>query len=155
MVKTGDQVDDFELPDQSGTSQRLSDLLRTGPVVLFFYPGAMTPGCTRESCHFRDLSAEFAAAGATRVGISAGPVEKQHRFADKYSFDYPLLSDTDRKVANSFGVAQGLRLGPVKRVTFVIGTDRRVLDVIRSELRFDSHANKALAALKARSTGAR
>jgi peroxiredoxin Q/BCP len=73
----GDRVPDFELPDQTGASRRLSDLLTGGPVVLFFYPAAMTTGCTKESCHFRDLAAEFAAVGAQRVGISADTVDKQ------------------------------------------------------------------------------
>jgi peroxiredoxin Q/BCP len=89
----GDAVADFELPDQTGTPRRLSKLLEDGPVVLFFYPAAMTYGCTKESCHFRDLKAEFDAVGAQRVGISGDTVEKQKRFADKHEFDYPLLSD--------------------------------------------------------------
>lgn len=55
--------------------------------MLFFYPAALTPGCTKESCHFRDLAAEFEAVGALRVGISADPVEKQRTFSDKHAFD--------------------------------------------------------------------
>lgn len=153
MVRAGDHVDDFELPDQAGAPRRLSELLADGPVVLFFYPGPMTPGCTKEGCHFRDLQSEFAAVGAQRVGISADPVVRQSAFADKHGFDYPLLSDTDRTVAASFGVTQGLKLGPVKRMTFVIDTDRHVLEVVKSELRFNSHADKALAALRSRASG--
>ena len=64
----GDTVPDFDLPDQTGTPAPLSELLANGPVVLFFYPAAMTYGCTKESCHFRDLKAEFEAVGAQRVG---------------------------------------------------------------------------------------
>ncbi len=86
-------------PDENGTPRRLSDLLANGPVVLFFYPAAMTYGCTKESCHFRDLKAEFAAVGAQRVGISADKVDKQKQFSDKHGFDYPLLSDADYTVA--------------------------------------------------------
>ena len=130
MAQTGDIVDDFELPDQTGTKRKLSELLADGPVVLFFYPAAMTYGCTKESCHFRDLAAEFKAVGATRVGISRDPVDKQAKFADKHGFDYPLLSDEDRSVARALGVASGFKLGPVKRSTFVIGQDRRLLAVI-------------------------
>ena len=73
-MQKGDTVPDFTLPDQTGTDRTLSELLANGPVVLFFYPGAMTYGCTKESCHFRDLKAEFAAVGAQPVGISADPV---------------------------------------------------------------------------------
>jgi peroxiredoxin Q/BCP len=155
MVQIGDQVSDFELQDQSGAPRRLSTLLEDGPVVLFFYPAAMTFGCTKESCHFRDLAAEFKAVGAQRVGISADSVDKQAAFSTKHEFDYPLLSDSDRTVAKAFGVTSGLKFGPVKRMTFVIDTDRRVLDVIKSELRFDSHADKALAALSSRAAGAK
>jgi peroxiredoxin Q/BCP len=147
-VKTGDEVPDFELPDQTGAPRRLSEFLANGPVVLFFYPAAMTPGCTRESCHFRDLKTEFEAIGASRVGISADQVEKQKRFADKYSFDFPLLSDPDATVANIFGVHRNLGLLPTKRTTFVIGKDRKVLEVIKSEFNMNTHADKALAALK-------
>ena len=70
-MKRGDQVAEFELPDQTGTVRSLTELLADGPIVLFFYPAAMTPGCTKEACHFRDLASEFAAVGASRVGISA------------------------------------------------------------------------------------
>ncbi|MGZ4438004.1 MAG: peroxiredoxin, partial [Nocardioidaceae bacterium] len=89
-IAEGTQAPDFELPDQDGKPVRLSELLLEGPVVLFFYPAAMTPGCTKESCHFRDLAAEFAAVGAQRVGISTDPVDRQKQFAERHSFDYPL-----------------------------------------------------------------
>jgi thioredoxin-dependent peroxiredoxin len=149
-MQVGDQVPDFELPDQTGTPRKLSELLAGGPVVLFFYPAAMTSGCTRESCHFRDLKAEFEAVGAQRVGISADTVEKQAQFADKHTFDYPLLSDPDRKVAEIFGVKRGISLLKVKRHTFVIDTDRTVLAVIKSEVNMSTHADKALEVLRAR-----
>lgn len=154
-LKPGDQVTDFELPDQTGTPRRLTDLLADGPIVLFFYPAAMTPGCTKEACHFRDLAGEFAAVGATTVGISADPVDKQAKFADQQGFGYPLLSDADGAVATRFGVKRGLlgKLMPVKRSTFVIDTDRTVLDVIASEFSMDVHADKALEVLRRRRTG--
>jgi peroxiredoxin Q/BCP len=150
-VRKGDIVPDFELPDETGTPRKLSELLAAGPVVLFFYPAAMTYGCTKESCHFRDLKAEFEAVGAQRVGISADSVDKQHQFSDKHAFDYPLLSDTDRKVAELFGVKRGgISLTPVKRATFVIDTDRKVIEAIASEVRMDVHADRALDVLRAR-----
>jgi thioredoxin-dependent peroxiredoxin len=151
-MKSGDTVADFELPDQTGTPRKLSTLLADGPVVLFFYPAAMTPGCTKEACHFRDLAQEFAAVGASRVGISVDPVDKQAKFADTQRFDYPLLSDVDGAVAAQFGVKRGLlgKFIPVKRTTFVIDTNRKVLDVISSEISMDTHADKALATLKSR-----
>lgn len=151
-MKRGDRVPEFELPDQTGTVRTLTGLLADGPIVLFFYPAAMTPGCTKEACHFRDLAGEFDAVGASRVGISTDGVDKQARFADSQRFDYPLLSDRDGAVAELFGVKRGLlgKLLPVKRTTFVIDTDRSVLDVISSELNMDTHADKALALLRSR-----
>jgi peroxiredoxin Q/BCP len=151
-MKRGDRVDEFELPDQTGTVRSLTSLLADGPVVLFFYPAAMTPGCTKEACHFRDLATEFTAVGASRVGISTDAVTKQAKFSDSQRFDYPLLSDTDGAVAQRFGVKRGLlgKLMPVKRTTFVIDTDRTVLEVISSELNMETHADKALAVLRQR-----
>ena len=145
-MQAGDLIDDFELPDQHGERRSLSGLLADGPIVLFFYPKAMTSGCTKESCHFRDLAGEFADAGAQRVGISADSVDKQAEFDDKNNLGFPLLSDTDKAVARLFGVK---RPGPLinKRSTFVIDTDRRVLDVISSEMNMTTHADQALATL--------
>jgi peroxiredoxin Q/BCP len=153
-MQPGDTVADFQLPDQTGAPRSLTALLADGPVVLFFYPAAGTPGCTREACHFRDVAADFAAVGASRVGISTDEVAKQAHFAGNHGFDYPLLADTDGAVAHAFGVKRGLlgKLLPVKRTTFVIDTDRTVLDVIGSEFNFNSHADKALATLRARSS---
>ena len=153
-VAKGDVIDDFELPDETGTPRKLSDFLSSGPVVLFFYPAAMTPGCTAESCHFRDLAKEFADAGASRVGISRDPVDKQKQFADKYSFGYPLLSDTDGTIARRFGVRRSLALGPLvtKRMTFVIDPDRQIMDVIHSEVSMAGHADRALETLRASKT---
>ncbi|MBA0125916.1 peroxiredoxin [Haloechinothrix sp. YIM 98757] len=151
-MKVAEIAPDFTLADHTGAERSLSGLVAAGPVVLFFYPAAMTPGCTAESCHFRDMAAEFAQLDAQRVGISPDPVDKQATFADKHRFDYPLLSDPDGEVAARFGVRR--RFGPLltKRQTFVIDTDRRVLEVIKSEVRMSVHAEKALAALRSRSS---
>ena len=145
-MRPGDAVPDFELPAQDGTSVRLSEELARGPVVLFFYPRAMTPGCTKESCHFRDLEAEFAAVGARRLGISADPVDRQRQFSEKHGFDFPLLSDPDRAVARQYGVK---RPGPLfnRRATFVIGSDSRLLAQVSSEVDMAKHADEALAVL--------
>ena len=128
----------------------LSELLAGGPVVLFFYPAAMTAGCTKEACHFRDLAKEFAEAGVQRVGISRDSVSRQKQFSDKHTFDYPLLSDVDGEVARIFGVQRDGVLGKlgaaVKRHTFAIDTDRKVVAAIRSEVNMDLHADEALKA---------
>ncbi|MEU6147960.1 peroxiredoxin [Streptomyces sp. NPDC047081] len=148
-VNVGDRIDDFELPDETGTPRTLSALLADGPVVLFFYPAALSTGCTTEACHFRDLAGEFAAVGARPVGISGDSVERQQEFAGKHTLGMPLLSDADGTIRERFGVKRGFSLAPTKRATFVIGQDRTILEVVRSELRMNTHADRALAALKA------
>ncbi|MBO4255163.1 peroxiredoxin [Streptomyces griseorubiginosus] len=147
-ITIGDKVDDFELPDETGTPRTLSALLADGPVVLFFYPAALSAGCTAEACHFRDLAAEFAAVGAHPVGISGDTVERQQEFSGRHTLGMPLLSDADGTVRERFGVKRGFNLAPTKRATFVIAQDRTVLDIIRSELRMNTHADRALAALR-------
>ncbi|MFJ2887159.1 peroxiredoxin [Streptomyces sp. NPDC087305] len=147
-LDVGDKVEDFTLPDETGTERSLSGLLAEGPVVLFFYPAAMTAGCTAEACHFRDLAAEFAAVGARPVGISGDTVDKQQEFAGKHTLGMPLLSDADGTIRERFGVKRGFSLAPTKRVTFVIGEDRTILEVVSSELRMNTHADRALTALR-------
>ncbi|NUS45627.1 MAG: peroxiredoxin [Mycobacteriaceae bacterium] len=151
-MKEGERAPQFELPDQTGTVRSLDELLSEGPVVLFFYPAANTPVCTVEACHFRDLGPDFAAVGASRVGISTDSVQTQAGFADKQSVDYPLLSDEDGAIAAQFGVRRTLlaAISPVKRTTFVIDSDRTILKVISSELRGKAHADEAVDYLRTR-----
>ncbi|MEU9348748.1 peroxiredoxin [Streptomyces sp. NPDC048278] len=148
-VEVGSTIEDFALPDETGTTRNLTELLADGPVVLFFYPAALSAGCTAEACHFRDLAAEFAAVGARPVGISGDSVERQQEFSGKHTLGMPLLSDADGAVRELFGVKRGFSLAPTKRATFVIAQDRTVLEVVRSELRMNTHADRALAALRA------
>lgn len=150
MPAISDLAPDFDLPDQHGVRHGLTELLKDGPVVLFFYPKAMTSGCTAEACSFRDHAKEFAALGARRIGISADGVDRQAEFAGKHDLDYPLLSDPDKATAKDYGVK---RLGPLfnKRSTFVIDTDRRILAVIHQELKMEAHVDAALEALRGRS----
>ncbi|WP_006245779.1 peroxiredoxin [Mycolicibacterium tusciae] len=171
----GEKAPDFTLLDHTGRPRTLSALLSEGPVVLFFFPIASSPMCTAQACHFRDLSSEFAAVGAHRVGISTDTVDKQAHFAKQRSFDYPLLSDVDGVVSELFGVRRGRlaklresvvarngtrrggharrrgllgRLLPVRRTTFVIDTDRTVLKVVSSEMRASVHADQTLSFLQ-------
>jgi peroxiredoxin Q/BCP len=146
-VRTGDLAPDFTLSDHRGQSFTLSAAVATGPVVLFFYPAAMSRGCTKESCHFRDLGADFAAHHAQRVGISMDNLTRQSLFADKNALDYPLLADVGGRVASLYGVKRGVDLFRVRRVTFVIGVDGVIVDVITGELSMDVHADRALRAL--------
>lgn len=145
-MREGDIAEDFEARDQHGNAVRLSDLVADGPVVLFFYPKAMTAGCTAEACHFRNLDAEFKKVGARAVGISGDTVEVQAEFDRRNNLGLTLLSDPDKSIARAFSAK---RPGPfgVRRSTFVIGPDRKVVKVIASELNMELHADEALAAL--------
>jgi peroxiredoxin Q/BCP len=146
-MEIGDAVPDFEAVTDQGTTVTLYSLLDNGPLVLFFYPKAETPGCTAQACHFRDLSAEFAEVGAQRVGISRDSVAEQRAFSEKHSFDYPLLSDESGEIAKIFGAK---RVGPLwsKRQTFVVGKDHLLLGAISSETDMEVHADEALALLR-------
>jgi peroxiredoxin Q/BCP len=170
-MMAGDKAPNFTLRDHTGRPRTLSALLADGPVVLFFFPLASSPICTAQACHFRDLSNEFATAGARRVGVSTDTVDRQAHFAHQRKFDYPLLSDADGVVSELFGVRRGrfaklrrsvlareaarhsrhtrhrgllARLLPVRRTTFVIDTDRTILTVVSSEVRASVHADQAL-----------
>jgi peroxiredoxin Q/BCP len=149
-MRTGDVAPDFTLTDNDGREFTLSEALHRGPVVLFFYPAAQSRGCTKESCHFRDLSTEFAAQGAQRVGISMDDLDRQAKFATTNALDYPLLVDVGGRVAALYGVKRAVDLLRVRRATFVIGTDQRIIEKISSELAMQVHADRALAALAPR-----
>ncbi len=148
FMQKGDLAPDFKLKDQNGDERTLSTMLLSGPVVLFFYPAAMTKGCTKESCHFRDLASEFAALGSQRLGISMDSVAKQAEFTAKNDLDYPLLADVNGDVAKLYGVKRSLDLLKVKRTTFVIDQDRHIAEVINSEVSMNTHADKSLDALR-------
>lgn len=146
-MNIGDVVEDFTLEDQTGTPRRLSEFLERGPVVLFFYPMAMTKGCTAESCAFRDIGSEFEALNVQRVGISGDSVDRQARFSEMHGFDYPLLSDPSRTVAAAFGVKRIGKL-PSKRQTFVIDQSRRIIGIVRSETSMSRHPEESLRIVK-------
>lgn len=148
-MQVGDTVPDFTATTDAGEQVTLTSLVADGPVVLFFYPKANTGGCTAEACHFRDLGAEFAEVGATRVGVSRDDVATQADFASTHAFDYPLLADEDGSIGSIFGAK---RIGPLwhKRLTVVIDEDRRVVELIKSESDMEVHADRALEVLRQR-----
>src|SRR3954462_14387500 len=124
MVEEGREAPDFTLPDQDGNEVRLSEL-RGGPVVLYFYLKADTPGCTTQACGIRDHRADYESAGARVVGVSPDTVTAQRKFADKYGLDFTLLADENHEVADLYG---GWRSG-VQRATFVVDPEGNVARV--------------------------
>lgn len=103
ILSTGDSAPDFSLEDQGGNIVNLSGL-RGKKVLVYFYPKALTPGCTAQSCAVRDSRDTLAVDNVVCIGISPDPAKDQKRFASKYSLDFPLLSDVDHAVAEAWGV---------------------------------------------------
>ena len=134
MIDAGTTAPDFTLPDQEGEDVSLSDF-RGSPVVLYFYPHADTPGCTKQACGIRDHRADYEAAGAVVLGVSPDPVRAVKRFADKQSLNFRLLADEDHAVCDLYGVwAEKTNYGRTYwgalRATFVIDEQGVVRHVI-------------------------
>ena len=126
----GDTAPDFSLPDADGTQVSLS-ALRGQRVIVYFYPAAMTPGCTKEACDFRDNLGVLGGAGLTVLGISPDTPAKLARFRDKEKLTFPLLADPDLAVHKAYGAygektMYGRKRVGVIRSTFVVGADGRI-----------------------------
>jgi len=146
-VQVGDRAPAFTLPKQSGTPVNLGDLLGQKPIILYFYPKDDTPGCTAESCAFRDSYEIFQEAGAEVIGISADTPTSHQQFAVKYRLPFILLSDTDNRVRKLYGVPPTLFVLP-GRVTYVIDQQGIVRHIFDSQLDFNAHVREALSALQ-------
>lgn len=151
-LKPGDNAPDFSAVATDGSTVRLSDF-RGRTLVLYFYPMDDTPGCTRQACSLRDGHAAIAATGAAIVGVSAQDRESHKRFAEKYRLNFPLLADTEQRIARAYGTVGGL-LGPVqnlfgigRRVTFIIDGEARIRHVI-DDVDTAAHAEQVLKLLQ-------
>ena len=102
-LKPGDAAPDFQLPDQHGQTVSLADF-GGGKLLIYFYPKADTPGCTRQACSIRDAREELRDLGLAVVGISPDQPARQQKFDDKYNLSFPLLADPDHRVAEAYGV---------------------------------------------------
>ena len=145
-MQVGSRVSDFALPDHNGVPWRLSTALEHGPVVIFFYPKSLSPTCTAQACHFRDLEFEFIELGASIVGISTDPLGRQRAFSHYLGSAFPILSDETGAVARVFGVARSVFR--VRRRTFVITPDSVVAGIVRGEFVAEKHADDALEMLR-------
>jgi peroxiredoxin Q/BCP len=126
-MQAGDLVEDFTLLNQDGVSVSLRELAAK-PVVLFFYPRADTPGCTLESCGFRDIFAKFKRAGIVVLGVSRDTVAKQKKFKEKYELPYDLLADPEMELIKRYGLLKekkmyGKPVTGVERTTYLISAD--------------------------------
>lgn len=149
-VEEGQTAPDFTLAADDGSKVKLSSLHGT-PVVLYFYPKDDTPGCTTEACSFRDRQSELKKAGARVFGISPDSLESHGQFRDKFSLNFPLLSDPDHKVAEKYGAWReknmyGKKRMGIQRSTFVIDREGNIAKVWRS-VKVDGHDQQVLKAL--------
>jgi len=145
QLKAGDPAPDFTLPDADGKPVSLKDF-RGRRVIVYLYPAAMTTGCTKEACDFRDSLAQLNGAGLTVIGISPDPVAKLTRFRDEQELTFPLLSDVDRVALDEYGAygekkLYGKTVVGVIRSTFVIGADGRV-EIAQYNVKATGHVAK-------------
>ena len=150
-LNIGDKAPDFVLPASTGEDIALKD--QAGKkVVLYFYPKDDTPGCTKEACGFRDASVELRALGAVVLGVSADSVKSHEKFVGKYELNFPLLADTEKVVANSYGAwGEKSRYGRtymgMNRMTYLIdesGNIERIWPAVKAA----GHAAEVIAAMK-------
>ncbi|REK71741.1 thioredoxin-dependent thiol peroxidase [Paenibacillus paeoniae] len=151
-VSLGEKVPNFTLHASNGKDVSLSDY-EGKKLVIYFYPRDMTPGCTAESCDFRDFNGEFAANNTEVIGISPDDLASHEQFVNEYKLPFLLLSDTDHQVAELFGVWKELSWGGktflgVERSTFIIDEEGNLAREWRS-VSVDGHAAEVLEAVKA------
>jgi peroxiredoxin Q/BCP len=150
-LEPGQKAPAFTLAADNGSKVRLSDFAGK-PVVLYFYPKDDTPGCTKEACAFRDAQAPLKKAGAVVLGVSADDTASHEKFRDKYKLNFPLLSDTDHKVAEKYGAWReknmyGKVSMGIQRSTYLIDANGKVAQVWK-RVQVDGHDQQVLAALK-------
>ena len=150
-MEVNDKAPDFSTTDENGKQVALKDF-RGKTLVIYFYPKADTPGCTKEACSFRDTYRQIAKTGAILAGISADTATSQKKFQDKFSLPFTLLADADKKIANQFGVVKeknlyGKKVMGIARTTFVIGPDGKIEHVFKN-VKPEGHAEEVLEYLK-------
>jgi thioredoxin-dependent peroxiredoxin len=152
MPQAGQKAPEFRLPSSTGREISLDDLAGK-IVVLYFYPRADTPGCTKEACGFRDALADYDKANVAVLGISPDPAEDVRKFSDKFHLNFPLLADADHAVAEKYGTWQeksmmGRKYMGAVRTTFVIGKDGRIMHVFE-KVKPEGHDQEVLNWLRA------
>lgn len=138
MLEAGSKAPEFVLPDDQGGETSLSDLLKDGPLILYFYPADFTPGCTREACEIRDIHNDIQAVGLQVAGVSPQDADSHQRFRDKHDLPFVLLSDPDKIAIKMYDVDGPFGVG-VRRATFLISQDRVIKDAVMADVRIGRH----------------
>ncbi len=147
MIKVGEKAPSFQLPDSAGIMRSSEEFISKTNLVVYFYVKDFTPGCTRETCSFRDSYQAFRNLGAEVIGISSNSEESHDAFAKKHQVPFILLADLNGSVRKAFGVKRTLGLLP-GRVTFLIDKTGTVRHVFSSQTRMDAHVDEVLRVLK-------
>ena len=152
VTEVGKAAPQFSLAASNGQTISLADFKGKKSVVLYFYPRADTPGCTKEACGFRDALADYDKANVAVLGISPDPVKAVEKFAGKFELNFPLLADADHAVAEKYGVwveksMYGKKYWGAARSTFVIGKDGKIRHVFE-KVKPEGHDQEVLAWLK-------
>ena len=147
----GKPAPDFTLPSSSGESVSLKSFKNRKSVILYFYPKDDTPGCTKEACGFRDLTAEFEKVGAVILGVSNDPVDSHVKFRDKFKLPFELLADEDAAVSKAYGVFKkknlyGKTSMGIERTTFIIDRTGRIAQIY-PKVKVEGHVADVLAFL--------
>ena len=144
----GEIAPEVQLQNQNGELISLNETLKSGPVVLYFYPKDNTPKCSIQAQDFRDKSAEMQALGATVIGVSVDPVESHLEFANQYSLNFDILADDGMTASNAYGVLSELNGKPIAlRTTFLIGSDGVIQEIFR-DVDVSIHGQRVLDALR-------
>ena len=138
MLTAPARAPEFILQDDQGTDTSLTDLLQSGPLILYFYPADFTPGCTREACAIRLIHEDLVSVGLTVAGISPQGPESHARFRKEYDLPFSLLSDPDKVAIKMYDVDGPLGVG-VRRATFLINQDRSIHDSMLADVRISRH----------------
>ncbi|EQB65852.1 MAG: hypothetical protein AMDU3_IPLC00001G0018 [Thermoplasmatales archaeon I-plasma] len=144
-LRVGDKAPDFTGISDSGEKITLSEKLKEGPVVLYFYPKDETPGCVAEACAFRDRWEDVRKLGATILGVSSDSAESHKKFKANRNLQFTLIADEDKQIRKAYG-ATGTLIPP--RITFVIDKQGTIREVYNSQLNASNHVEVALKSLK-------
>jgi peroxiredoxin Q/BCP len=138
MLAPGNRAPDFTAANQNDERISLADLLKSGPLILYFYPADFTPGCTREACALRDLHAQLAAAGIGVAGVSPQTPDSHAAFAAKHALPFTLLCDPDKSLARAYDVVGPLGFA-IRRASFLISQAGVIEDAVLADLRIARH----------------
>ena len=138
MLQVGSKAPEFVLANDAGGETSLTELLKDGPLILYFYPADFTPGCTKEACSIRDIHNDIQSVGLRVAGVSPQDVESHQKFRDEYELPFTLLSDPDKVAIELFDVDGPFGVG-VRRATFLIGQDRVIEDAVMADVRIGRH----------------